>query len=395
MLKVFCLGAFKVIPAGAGQVIGGDGSSKAWSVFKYLLAHRGAPVPTAEIMRTLWPGNQDSGDTSPLRTALSRLKASLEPASPSYSKGSYITYTKDFCIFHDEMPVWVDADEFEKVCGEAHLVGASDRRAGAELYLRALALYRGDYLAQDIYVDWTVAPRERYRRLFVDSSREAAAWLAAAGDLTCARSVLEHALQVEQFSEEMHVEYIQTLLKMGEHAAAAEHYAATTELLHRELGLRRSAEFRRLHRAIRDHREGQVHTPTHLEEALVSRKERQGPFRCDMDMFQGLVALERRRIERTGRDSSVLFLRLEVRDGARAGRLEGQALDALELVVGRILRKGDVLCRIDSGCLGVLLADTGRAGADTVCARVAQAFAAEADVPGISLEVTVRPLVPG
>ncbi|HXL03618.1 MAG TPA: BTAD domain-containing putative transcriptional regulator [Bacillota bacterium] len=241
-LRVFFLGLFHIVRPGEIQPIAVGSGHKAWSLFKYLLFHRGTAIATSDVMDLFWPNRIDSDDTSPLRTAISRLKRTLEPNSQPYSRSSYIICTRDYCAFNTAAPLWVDAEEFEKKCNIARKTDISNPATSAEIYFDALSMYRGDFLAEDVYVDWTMIPREHYRRLFLESSRDAARRLLDAGDLQRARIVLERALQVDRFAEEMHLTYLKVLLELGENAAVVEHYTYCTRLFYIELGVLPSPE---------------------------------------------------------------------------------------------------------------------------------------------------------
>ena len=253
VLRVSCLGTFGVVRPGESQTIGVGSGHKSWLLLKYLAAHKGTPVPTQRIMDIFWPERRFPEDTSALRTAVSRLESMLEPRRTAYCKHPYIIYRKDACAFNINTPCWLDIEEFERSCAMAHRLGRGDRAGAVDLYGDALDLYRGDFLAEDLYLDWTVLPREYYRRLFLDACKEAASWLIEMGDYMRACMLLERAIQADPLVEEFHILLMRALIGLGKNRAAREHYTYCSGLLYRELGVRPADELKQLYQQVKAH----------------------------------------------------------------------------------------------------------------------------------------------
>jgi pentatricopeptide repeat protein len=65
--------------------------------------------------------------------------------------------------------VITDVDEFDSHYEEGRRLGKEGRteEAAAE-YEKAIALYRGEYLVEDLYEDWTMVERERLSNAYMD-----------------------------------------------------------------------------------------------------------------------------------------------------------------------------------------------------------------------------------
>ncbi|MEA4883885.1 MAG: BTAD domain-containing putative transcriptional regulator [Clostridia bacterium] len=417
-LRVYCLGVFRVVRPGDTSPIGVGSTQKAWALFKYLVSRRGTAAPTSEIIRVFWPKSDSDDNTSQLRTTLSRLKSMLEPGSRSYSRSSYLTCARDVCAFNPSAKVWIDVEEFERTCAHALKLRASDEAAAGNLFCDALELYRGYFLAEDPYSDWTVVPREHYRRLFMESSKEAARILMGASDCTRARAVLQHALAEDSFAEELHILYARALMGLGDWTGAADHYSYSTGLLYRELGISPSEEYKQLYQDLREHQpartckrtgsdraepdrkamdqSARTCKRTELEEMLISVGDAPGALKCDVEVFHQLLALERRRVARTGEESSVVFVTVGSSDSSDQPDLvgNGAALDRIEAAYSGALRKGDAVCRFDDAHLVFLLTSTDLRGAEIVAGRIRDLASTDPQLLGVIADVTTRALDP-
>lgn len=118
-------------------------SQKIWNVLSYLIVHRDRNVPQSEFIEQFWPDENSSNPVNALKTLLYRVRAMLEPLfgadiDPILSqRGSYSWNRAIECS--------VDADEFERLCQKAAEARLSDEKR-MDLYRRADALYRGDFL---------------------------------------------------------------------------------------------------------------------------------------------------------------------------------------------------------------------------------------------------------
>jgi DNA-binding SARP family transcriptional activator len=144
-------------------------------------------------------------------------------------------------------------DAFENKLAAAHRVvhpGHSEK-----LYRKAIALYRGDFLADlDAYqLDcWT--ERERYRQLYLDALR-------GLGDMLVKQNRVDQAIELyrkvlaEDPCREVAVQILMRLaLRRGERTKALSQYARLEEHLERELDVEPSQETRRLYQEARSER---------------------------------------------------------------------------------------------------------------------------------------------
>ncbi len=391
VLQIFCLGVFHVIRPGEDNPIGIVSKHKMWLLFKYLITHKGSVIPTQRIIDLLWPDYQDPSDTAILRTTISRLKSLLEPKRTSYRKSSYLIYCKDSCAFNLHTSYWLDIEEFENLTNLAHRLGPNNRKTAIELYLQALELYQGDFLAEDLDLEWAVIPREHYRRLYIDSASELASWLIDGHEFSKAYHILKTAVKIDPYAENLHILLMRALLGMGELKTAAEHYTYYSTLLYKELGVKPSAEWKRLYKQMRE-------TGSEDPNKLILEGEWEkyissdsGPFICEPDFFWSFLLLERRRLARNGGESSLVVL--EVTKTSSFKNVTNKSEEGLEYFEAKIcqkLRRSDIVCKLDEYHWALFLSATGSEGSSFVIAQIKEFFTKHFAASQYLLNVKIR-----
>ncbi|WP_231396535.1 bacterial transcriptional activator domain-containing protein [Micromonospora ureilytica] len=100
--------------------------------------------------------------------------------------------------------------------------GESDDARAA--LLLAEQRYRGDFLEDEPYDDWSRPTREEARRVYLRVVRKLASLARDAGDIDETIRHLGRALELEPHDEGVHGEFIRTLTDAGRHGEAAQAY---------------------------------------------------------------------------------------------------------------------------------------------------------------------------
>lgn len=277
-------------------------SQKIWNVLSYLIVHRDRNVPQSEFIEQFWPDENSSNPVNALKTLLYRVRAMLEPLfgadiDPILSqRGSYSWNRAIECS--------VDADEFERLCQKAAEARLSDEKR-MELYRRADALYRGDFLPKLSNELWTIPITARYHNLYLKSVKEFAALLEKHEAFEEMAAVCMRASLIDQLDEEIHILIVRALLRQGKDAAALAHYESATDLLYRNLGVRPSQELRALYTEIMAVEKGLETDLEVIQGDLREAAARPGAFVCEYGFFKEAYRLEARRAARSGQSVHV------------------------------------------------------------------------------------------
>jgi DNA-binding SARP family transcriptional activator len=141
-------------------------SGRGKALLEYLLAGSDEPVPRDVLMELLWPEADPEAARNNLNVGMHGLRKALRTAAEIpvvvYDKGAY--------RLNPALGVWIDVREFEgHVLAARQLETAGDLATATGEYELALALYQGDFLADDPYEAWPVLIRERLRVAYLDA----------------------------------------------------------------------------------------------------------------------------------------------------------------------------------------------------------------------------------
>src|SRR5215203_5353434 len=165
-LLVFFFGRFEMLCDGDAFQLGRSG--KALTILKYLLANRRRPVSQDHLMGWLWPDSNLKKARWSLNSAIHGLRKLLGGCTPSLSTG-YVSLEDGYYRLSPAVRIWTDVDEFDERYEKGRRLqkGGAPQAAAVE-YEKAIELYRGDYLIEDLYEDWTMVERERLSNAYMD-----------------------------------------------------------------------------------------------------------------------------------------------------------------------------------------------------------------------------------
>jgi DNA-binding SARP family transcriptional activator len=202
-------------------------------VFRYLLASRDGAQRSEAIASALWPERGPSAVAN-VRYCIFKLREQLaEHGDPADS-----LVARDAAGYRiDLRRVDLDVDVFQakSVAGIAAHRRGDTGRAEATL-AEALALYRGEFLADDPYADWAFSEREYLRSLAGKGLAAMAQMALAGGRLVGATDHLLRLAQLEPFDSHVHQMLIEVCLRRGRRTEALRHYHALRARLHRAFG---------------------------------------------------------------------------------------------------------------------------------------------------------------
>jgi LuxR family maltose regulon positive regulatory protein len=247
-LWVFFFGQFEMMCDGNAMQLGRSG--KALTILKYLLANRRRPVSQDHLMGWLWPESNLKKARWSLNSAIHGLRKLLGGCTPSLSTG-YVTLEDGYYRLSPAVGVWTDVDEFDTRCekGRRLEMQGSVREAAVE-YERAIELYRGDYLIEDLYEDWTMVERERLSNAYMDILGKLAAHYMDNGQYQESIRGCYKVLEKDRCHEDSYRQLMRCYARLGLRGRALEQYRICEKILGQEYGTAPSSETRAVYVSI-------------------------------------------------------------------------------------------------------------------------------------------------
>ncbi len=148
-----------------GQEVSSDSwrSRRAADVVKLLALAPEHRVHRLQVMEALWPESEPEASGTNLRKALHFARLALADERAIVNEHGVLVLTP-------EAQVDTDVERFEAASTQALETG------DAAICRDAADLYRGDLLPNDLYESWTVEPRARVRRRYLDVLRAGGLW---------------------------------------------------------------------------------------------------------------------------------------------------------------------------------------------------------------------------
>ncbi|HKH10380.1 MAG TPA: BTAD domain-containing putative transcriptional regulator [Rubrobacter sp.] len=243
-LKARFFGRFELFCGDDPVPLGRNG--KALNILKYLLANRSRPVSQDHLMGWLWPDSSLKKARWSLNSAVHGLRKLLG-GCPSLDSVGCVLLEEGRYRLCPTIRVTTDVDEFDGRYREGLRLEGSGRtvEAAAE-YEGAVGLYRGDYLPEDLYEDWTMVERERLSNAYVDMLGRLAAHYAESGRPRECIGACYRILEKDRCHEDSHRLLMRCYVQLGRRGGAVRQYRMCERILSREYGTAPSPETRNL-----------------------------------------------------------------------------------------------------------------------------------------------------
>lgn len=232
-LRIQALGVLRVFVG--DREVGFDEwrSHKAALVLKCLLTREpGEPVVRDVLMEALWPGRNPVLAHQSLRSALSALRRTLEPNLSARMPSSYVRSAGGYSRLILGNGGMLDVGEFTRSVEHAGRLERQGRLVDSvAAYRSAVAVYRGDFLADEPYAEWAFSRRERLRTAYTNALVRLGEHCWADGDLTQATEFAYRALDSDGAFEPAHRLLIVCCSQGGEWNRAAAAFRRYCDLL--------------------------------------------------------------------------------------------------------------------------------------------------------------------
>lgn len=242
-LRVYTLGSLRVYLDDALLFDESWRNKPAKTIFKLLVTHRGRRYPKDVLTEELWPDTDANTAVNRLRVAIHELRKVLGDRGRKEPGASYIAQQEGAYYFDTATLCWSDAEEFEAFVRQGReLLSEGNQEEALHAFQRAEALYQGDYLRDDLYLEWTLSTREQLRELHLDMLGEAAALQADQGRFEDAAAYCRRILRTEPWREEVYRRLMEYLAAVGRGPEALRVYDECSRVLRAEIETEPSPE---------------------------------------------------------------------------------------------------------------------------------------------------------
>lgn len=255
-LHVVTLGGFQLWIDGQEIQAGAWGRDKALQLFQFLVAGHPQSFHKEQIIDRLWPLSDPDTGARDFKVALNAVTRALEPDRAPRTESRFIRRMgPGYGLTGDQ--VWVDAPAFEAAVSKGNQALDTDPQAAARLYEQALALYRGDFLPERRYDDWTSARRERLQTLMLGTVVKLADLQVTRAPLESIR-LAERALEVDRAWEDAYRTLMRAYLQTGNRPLALRTYKRCVAVLQEDFQIPPLPETQALHEQIRGAGDGRT-----------------------------------------------------------------------------------------------------------------------------------------
>ncbi len=217
-----------------------------------IVARGAREVPVDVLIEDLWPESQPRRAMQNFKVTLHRLRKVLEPDLTPRQRSAFV-HLKDQRVSLDAVLCRIDVELFLETTKSLRRLG--DHGNPDEVLLLcagADALYRGDFLPEELYSHWAelkrMALKEQYRMALMRMGDV----YSGRGDLQQPAEAYQKVLRADPFHEAAQRGLMRSLARMGSRSAALRVYRDFSATLSEEIGESPDPRTTRLYEAILD-----------------------------------------------------------------------------------------------------------------------------------------------
>ena len=164
----------------------------------------------------MWPESEPKKARWSLNSAVCALRKLLKVYLPSLSSTEAVLLERGRYRLSSQVRFSVDTEEFDSCYRKGRRLEEAGRvpEAVAE-FEKAVGLYRGDYLTEDLYEDWTTVERERLLDAYTDLSHRLVSRYTKSGQLQEGAQTCYKILEKDYCNEDAHRLLMECFVRLG------------------------------------------------------------------------------------------------------------------------------------------------------------------------------------
>ncbi len=317
-------------------------SRKIWTLLAYIIVYHSKEISQSALIDLLWPEEDINIDSeNALKTSLHRIRKILEQLE--YPIKSLIIYKRNTFRFNPEVPIEIDAEQFEHCC----LLGANtdmDEEQRIFYYKKAFELYKGDFIPKCSEDDWAVPIVIYYHSRYINMIQEYLQLLLNRKQYEDMISICHAAAALDPYDELIQYYFILSLYHSGKQQAAIAQYNTCINMFYSNFGVEPSKQLTDLYNEIIKQEKSTQEDLGLIQEHLTEKEGARKAYLCDYSIFQHLYQIQARSVERNGLSFYLCLFTLDILN-KEDKKILSTAMRRLEEVIGNSLRSGDTYSR--------------------------------------------------
>ena len=337
-VRIYMLGGFK-IAFGKAQISDQEKrTSKILKLLQYLIVHMHRLIPQSELIDVFCDGEAMRNPGNSLRTMIYRARSLLATAGFELADDMIISKSGGY-TWNSNIPYIVDVDEFEQLYETT--ITSSITKEHLDVLLRAVEIYKGDFLPDSAGESWVMPLGRRYRSMYIICVHKALKLLIEDNRSEEAERLCADALRVDPFDEKILEYRLRALLAQDKNQDALDEYKRMETMFFEVMGVSFSESLRKLYNQIQRPAVKEGIALSDMLDEWRQGADFPGAFYCDLSVFKTVYQIEARSASRSGK--SIYIVRIDTKH--EPGERRMSVMRHLGMMIPGSLRKGDLFTR--------------------------------------------------
>lgn len=247
-LRIFTLSPFRVLMGDELLLDEESGSVQMRSLLKYLVTAKDDALQVSELLYHLWPDLDAAEAERQMESLLGAFRRLTRADLPNHD---FVIHQGAELFLNQNADIWIDAVEFETNVSMAQAAQeAGDVDIALGLFLSALALYKEDYLRENLYEDWPSDRREKLREMWINSMFRVSAMCADRCEYADSVRLMKKVLEIDPYRENAYQALMLYLSRAGRRGEAIQLYRYAERLFAQHLAAQPAPSTRMLYEKI-------------------------------------------------------------------------------------------------------------------------------------------------
>ena len=373
LLKVNFLGEFSLFYNDEVILESYSKNNKVVFLLQYLLYHRGKSFSKESLMELIYEEDEIENPENALKIIVYRLRRLL--LTIGLPKADYIENSEGKYRWNSNIPCEIDTENFDEALKIANSPSLSNEKR-LEYYLKAIDIYKGEFLERNSIQKWIVPARVYYQKAYVKAFKKSFEIMKEKQDYGLMYSVADKGTSIYPYDEEILFIKIFALHAMGKTKEAIREYTLAVDLILDEFGVAPSIELVKLFSEISSGAQSLTESVNDVKKHLNDMESDGGAYYCNFQNFADTYRFLTRGLERSGLSAFLMLCSITNNHGKP---LEDEKLlidysKHLKNATKDALRKGDLYTRYSTSQYLYLLVGINQENCRLVFERVENNF---------------------